>query len=106
MFTIYAGKPGRIDDYYMLEGDLLFGGALQWESRPYSYQLQNIEIKSIAGRVELQHLQNGASESLLNWSLNGAGNIQLSELSDLKLDFGGSYQFEQQQHYQQKTQVL
>ena len=73
-FTLYAGRPGRIDDFQMVEADLLLGGEIQWDNRPLNYRLQNIEIEAVGGRVELQHLRKGASENRINWSVNGDGN--------------------------------
>jgi len=96
-FTLYAGRPGRIDDFYMVEADLLLGAELQWDNRPLHYRFDTIDIESINGRVELQHLRKGASENRISWSINGNGKLHQSSLSDLKLGFGGSYQFGQRQ---------
>ncbi len=96
-FSLYAGRPQRVDDFHMVEADLLVGGALQWDRQSLSYTFNQIEISSLSSRLELQYLQKEVHENRLNWSVNAAGQRHQSRLSDLKLNFGGSYQFGQQQ---------
>ncbi|NOR51157.1 MAG: hypothetical protein GQ470_00920 [Gammaproteobacteria bacterium] len=94
-FSLYVGQPRRIDDFHMVEADLLLGGEIQWGNRPLHYRLDDIEIKELGGRIELQHLRKGESQSRINWSINGDGTLHQNRLSDLKLGFGGSYQIGQ-----------
>ena len=95
LFTLYAGLPRRIDDFHMVDADLLLGGAIQWPMQPLSYRFENIEIDEVGGRLELQHLRKGGSENRINWAINGDGRLRKSRFDDLKLGFGGSYQINQ-----------
>ncbi|MCK4707407.1 MAG: hypothetical protein KAU21_02235 [Gammaproteobacteria bacterium] len=91
LFTLYAGKPSRIDDYTSVDGDALYGFDVHFENINLSQLSSSILFNTAVARIGWQRLEDDAHETRLNWGLNGSGEIKNSVLHGFGLTFNGSY---------------
>ena len=96
LFTLYAGKPSRIDDYDSVNGDALYGfdlyfSEIQLPQLSPSIVFDNAFVRCGWQRLEDDESGNAGHETRLNWGLSTGGEINSSAIHGFGLDFNGSY---------------
>ena len=91
LFSLYGGIPSRIDDYFSVEADALYGFDLQFMDFGLQKLLQSPAFISVTGRIGWQHLVDDVNEDRLNWGLSSSGEISDSMFKGFGLVFNGTY---------------